>query len=69
MKRVKGGPRDTQKALSLYQLASDQGLAKAQEKLNLLLNKNKENLREPHNSPKEFISLKEKKTRAKEISI
>ena len=53
----KGVPRDTQKALSLYQLASDQGLAKAQEKLNLLLNKNKENLRERSNNSKEFISL------------
>jgi len=56
----KGVPRDTQKALSWYQLASDQGLAKAQEKLNLLLNKNKENLRERSNNSKQFISLKEK---------
>ena len=63
----KGVPRDTQKALSLYQLASDQGLAKAQEKLNLLLNKNKENLREPYNNSKEFISLKEKNPKLKEI--
>ena len=63
----KGVPRYTQKALSLYQLASDQGLAKAQEKLNLLLNKNKENLREPYNNSKEFISLKEKNPELKEI--
>ena len=56
----KGVPRDTQKALFWYQLASDQGLAKAQKKLNLLLNKNKENLRGHSNDSKEFISLKEK---------
>ncbi len=56
----KGAPKDTQKALYWYRLASDQGLAKAQEKLNLLLNKNKENLREPSNNSKGFLSLKEK---------
>ena len=63
----KGVPRDTQKALSLYQLASDQGLAKAQEKLNLLLNKNKENLRDPSNNSKGFLSLNEKHPELNEI--
>ena len=63
----KGVPRDTQKALSLYQLASDQGLAKAQEKLNLLLNKNKENLSEPSNNSKGFLSLNEKHPELNEI--
>jgi len=63
----KGVPRDTQKALSLYHLASDQGLAKAQEKLNLLLNKNKEDLRESSNNSEQFISLKEKHPELNEI--
>ena len=63
----KGVPRDTQKALSLYQLASDQGLAKAQEKLNLLLNNNKENLRELSNNSKGFLSLKNKHPEQNEI--
>ena len=48
----KGVPKDAQKAANWYQLASNQGFAKAQEKLNLLLNKTKE-----------FKNLKEKSSK------
>jgi len=44
-------------------LAADQGLIKAQEKLNLLLNKTKELLQENTASSEEFKSLKEKNSK------
>jgi TPR repeat protein len=49
----KGVPKDFQKAEKWYQLASEQGVAKAQEKLNLLLKGTVEN--KPQKAPKELI--------------
>jgi len=62
-----GVPQDFEEAIRRYQLAADLGLIKAQEKLNLLLNKKEEILRENSASSEKFKSLKELKKSYKEI--
>jgi len=63
----KGVPKDFEEATRRYRLAADLGLIKAQEKLNLLLNKKEEILRENSASSEKFKSLKELKKSYKEI--
>ena len=58
-----GVPQDYNEAIRWYRLAADLGHIKAQEKLNLLLNKTKEHLQENTASSKEFKSLKEKNSK------
>ena len=62
-----GVPQDFEEAIRRYQLAADLGLIKAQEKLNLLLNKKEKILRENTASSERFKSLKELKKSYKEI--
>jgi len=62
-----GVPQDFEEATRRYRLAADLGLIKAQEKLNLLLNKKEEILRENRTSSVKFKSLKELKKSYKEI--
>jgi len=62
-----GVPQDFEEAIRRYQLAADLGLIKAQEKLNLLLNKKEKILREKSASSQKFKSLKELKKSYKEI--
>jgi len=61
--RGQGVPQNYNEAIRWYRLAADLGLIKAQEKLNLLLNKTKEHLQENTASSKEFKSLKEKSSK------
>ena len=65
--RGEGVPQDFEEAIRRYQLAADLGLIKAQEKLNLLLNKKEKILRENTASSERFKSSKELKKSYKEI--
>jgi len=55
-----GVPQDYKEAIRWYRLAADLGHIKAQEKLNLILNKTKEHSQENTASSEKFESLKEK---------
>ncbi|MEO2044883.1 MAG: hypothetical protein ABGX43_09805, partial [Nitrospinaceae bacterium] len=58
-----GVPQDYNEAIRWYRLAADLGLIKAQEKLNLLLNKTKKHLQENTASSNDFKNLKEKSSK------